>query len=53
MPRDYSKPRILPQTEGMMNKFGAMTTRYQDTIDGVAVTVTVDPDSGVIAPAGR
>ncbi len=38
MPRPYTKPRILPQTEGAMNKFGSVSTRCDEAIEGVKVT---------------
>jgi len=37
MTREYVKPRIIQQREGMMNKFGAVTSRFVDNIEGVKI----------------
>ncbi len=42
MTREYVKPRILQQKEGMMNKFGAVASRFMDAIEGVKVARLVD-----------
>ncbi|NLI77426.1 MAG: diaminopimelate decarboxylase [Candidatus Riflebacteria bacterium] len=42
MAREYVKPRILQQKEGMMNKFGAVASRFMDAIEGVKVGRLVD-----------